>query len=194
MSLDSLEVTRLLHAVEAGRPDAWDRLLPVVYDELKKLAGGQLRRERSGHTMQPTALVHECYLRLAGADGPHWENRTHFFGAAANVMRRVLVDHARARLAQKRGGGAADRTRRDDLDDALVSFEERSTDLLALDEALTRLAAIDAEQSRIVELRFFGGLSTDETAAFMNVSPSSVDRGWRIARAWLLREIEGSAA
>lgn len=193
MSLDSREVTQLLHAVEAGRPDAWDRLLPVVYDELKKLAGGQLRRERSGHTMQPTALVHECFMRLAGEEGPHWESRTHFFGAAANVMRRVLVDHARARLAQKRGG-ALERTHREDLDDALVSFEERSTDLLALDEALTRLSSIDAEQSRIVELRFFGGLSTDETASFLNISPSSVDRAWRVARAWLMREIEGRAS
>lgn len=188
MSADSGAITRLLQDLGAGQAGAWEKLLPVVYDELKQLAGAQLRRERSGHTMQPTALVHEVYLRLAGQQMPSWESRAHFFGAAATVMRRVLVDHARHRKAAKRGGGAAHGDT-SDVEEALIAFEERSTDLLALDDALTRLATMDAEQSRIVELRFFGGLSTAEAAHVLGVSESTVERGWRVARAWLLREV-----
>ncbi len=188
MSAESNSVTRLLQDLGTGQAGAWEKLLPVVYEELKKLAGAQLRRERSGHTMQPTALVHEVYLRLAGQQTPSWESRAHFYGAAAAVMRRVLVDHARHRKAAKRGGGSAQEDA-SDVEDALVAFEERSTDLLTLDDALTRLAALDAEQGRIVELRFFGGLSTAETAHVLGVSESTVERGWRVARAWLMREV-----
>lgn len=179
------QVTTLLGEVSRGDRSAWERLLPLVYDELRKIAGGAMRRERSAHTLQPTALVHEAYLRLAGQEEADFRSRLQFFAAAAEVMRRILVDHARARLAQKRGGGAA----RTELDEALVYFESRSTDVLALDEAIARLSAIDAMQARIVELRFFGGLSVAEAAEVLSASPSTVERGWRLARAWLLREV-----
>lgn len=178
-------VTTLLGEVSRGDRSAWERLLPLVYEELRKIAGGAMRREKSAHTLQPTALVHEAYLRLSGQDQPDFRSRLHFFAAAAEMMRRVLVDHARARLAQKRGGGAS----KSELDEALVYFESRSTDVLALDEAIGRLEAIDAIQARIVELRFFGGLSVAETAEVLTTSPATVERGWRMARAWLLREV-----
>ncbi|MBI5765028.1 MAG: sigma-70 family RNA polymerase sigma factor [Planctomycetes bacterium] len=178
-------VTRLLSDASQGRQEAWNQLVPLVYDELRQLADAQMRNERPGHTLQPTALVSEAFLRLFEHDHANFNNRSHFFGAAAQIMRRILVDHARARLAEKRGGQA----RRADLDDALLSFEDRSTDVLALDEALSRLADLDTEQARIVELRFFGGLSVEETAGVLKTSPSTVERGWRVARAWLLRAL-----
>ncbi len=180
-------VTRLLTEASHGRREAWNQLVPLVYQELRKLADVEMRRERAGHTLQPTALVSEAYLRLVEQNEAGFNNRTHFFGAAARVMRRILVDHARSRLAAKRGGDAVRRH----LDESLISFEDRSTDVLALDEALLRLAQLDTQQARIVELRFFGGLTVEETAQVLCTSPSSVERGWRIARAWLLRAISG---
>jgi RNA polymerase sigma factor (TIGR02999 family) len=179
------QVTRLLADAGRGRREAWDQLAPLIFDELRKVAAAEMSRERAGHTLQPTALVNEAYLKLVNLREAEFNSRTHFFGAAATVMRRILVDHARAKRAAKRGGGAE----RIDLDDALLSFEERSTDVLGLDAALSKLAEMDAEHARIVELRFFGGLSVEETAIVLNTSASSVERGWRIARAWLMREI-----
>lgn len=187
MSSISADVTRLLSEAIAGRTDAWNRLTPLVYHELYDLAAAAMQRERGAHTLQPTALVNEAFIRLIDQSRAEFNSRTHFYGAAANVMRRVLVDYARARLADKRGGGRAAQP----LDEALVAFEQRSTDLLALDAALTKLAALDPEQARIVELRFFGGLTVDETAALVGVSTSSIERAWRMARAWLLREVTG---
>jgi RNA polymerase sigma-70 factor, ECF subfamily len=187
MQTKSHDVTRLL--AEAGHGDrvAWEQLAPRVYEELHQLAESALRRERAGHTLQPTALVHEAFIKLAGQDHASWENRRHFYGAAAVVMRRVLVNHALARKAAKRGGGQSPC----ELDSTLVAFEDRSTDLLALDEALKRLAEMDPQQGRIVELRFFGGLSFPEVAELLEVSLSTVERSWRVARAWLLMEITG---
>lgn len=185
MTQPSNQVTRLLAQIGDGRRDAWDELAPLVYQELHRLAEIELVGERSGHTLQPTALVNEAYLRLVDQRKAGWNNRAHFFGAAATAMRRILIDHARARRADKRGGERS----RQDLDEALVMFEERSTDLLDLDAALSRLASFDPEQEKIVEMRFFGGLTVEETAAALATSPSSVERGWRAARAWLLREI-----
>jgi RNA polymerase sigma-70 factor (ECF subfamily) len=179
------EVTQMLAAIGRGDRSALSSLIPLVYQELRKLADDKLRREPSDHTLQPTALVHEAYLRLVGQEQLDWNNRTHFFGAAAEIMRRILVDHARKRRALKRGGDRPGEA----LDEAIVLFEERSADLLALDEALTRLGRLDPEQVRIVELRFFGGLGVEETAGILGVSASTVARGWRLARAWLLREL-----
>jgi len=187
MSSAPADVTRLLSEAIAGRSDAWDRLTPLVYHELHDLAAAAMQRERGAHTLQPTALVNEAFIRLIDQSRAEFNSRTHFYGAAANVMRRVLVDYARARHADKRGGGRAPQP----LDEALIAFEQRSTDLLALDAALTQLAALDPEQARIVELRFFGGLTVDETAALLGVSTSSIERAWRMARAWLLREVAG---
>lgn len=182
------DITRLLAAAASGKPGAWDELAPLIYHELRQIAEAAMRRERVGHTLQPTALVHEAYLRLAGQDVGNWNNRVHFYGAAAQTMRRLLIQYARQHKAAKRGGGqrvAADGA----LDDLMIAFEERATDLLALDEALERLAAMNAQQGRIVELRFFGGLTVEETASLLGVSPSTVERDWRVARAWLLGEI-----
>lgn len=178
-------VTQLLAEAGRGRREAWERLTPLIYDELHDLAEAAMRKERSCHTLQPTALVHEAFVRLAGQDQARWNNRTHFYGAAAQTMRRILVDHARRRRAEKRGGGATC----EPLDAALISFEDRSTDLLDLDAALTRLAALDRQQARIVELRFFGGLTVEEAAELLGISVSSVERSWRTARAYLLREV-----
>jgi RNA polymerase sigma-70 factor, ECF subfamily len=163
-----------------------DSLLPLVYKELRRLAAGYLRREKPGQTLQPTALVHEAYLRLMKDRPDRWQNRAHFCAIAAHSMRQILIERARARGAAKRGGGGPRVT----LDEALVGGEDRSIDLLALDEALERLAAIDPEQARLVELRFFGGLTVEETADAMNISPATVKRHWTIAKAWLSRELE----
>jgi RNA polymerase sigma factor (TIGR02999 family) len=182
------EVTQLLQQWTEGRSDALDRLLPEVYAELKRLAGGYLRRERPDHTLQPTALVHEAFVKLVDQRAVRWQNRAHFFGIAARVMRRILVDHARAHRAGKRGAGA----QRLPLDEALAVAAERHVDLLALDEALTRLAAIDPQQSRIVELRFFGGLTMEETAEVLGISPATVGRDWVVAKAWLHATLEGA--
>jgi RNA polymerase sigma factor (TIGR02999 family) len=165
-----------------------DALLPIVYEELRRLAAAYLRRERPGQTLQPTALVHEAYLRLMKDRPDRWQNRAHFCAIAAHSMRQILIERARARGAQKRGGAQPRVT----LDEALVAADGRespSVDLIALDEALARLEAIDAEQARLVELRFFGGLTIEETAQAMNISPATVKRHWTLARAWLAREL-----
>jgi RNA polymerase sigma factor (TIGR02999 family) len=179
-------VTRLLASVADGDERAVDELLPLVYEQLHGLAERHLRGERPGHTLQPTALVHEVYLKLVGSPGARWRNRAHFVAIATRAMRQVLVTHALRRRTAKRGG----RRNAVALDDAVALFEERSTDLLALDEALTKLAQIDAQQSRIVELRFFGGLTVAETAEVTGVPTRTVEREWTVARAWLRREIE----
>jgi RNA polymerase sigma-70 factor (ECF subfamily) len=166
-----------------------DSLLPLVYQELRRLAASYLRRERPGQTLQPTALVNEAYLRLLKDRPDRWQNRAHFCAIAAHSMRQILIERARARHAQKRGGQRARAT----LDDALMAGGERSIDLLALDEALERLAAMDPEQARLIELRFFGGLTIEETAEAMDISPATVKRHWLVARAWLARELEGQA-
>lgn len=164
-----------------------DRLLSIVYTELHKQAARYLRKERAGHTLQPTALVHEAYLRLIDQREVAWQNRAHFFGICAQLMRRILVDHARERLAEKRGGAGAVRLT---LDERVAIVEEREVDLLALDEALTRLAAMDKRQARVVELRFFSGLNVEETAKVMEVSPATVKLDWSMAKAWLRREMK----
>lgn len=179
------EITQLLRQWSDGRQEALDRLLPEIYAELRKLASSYLRRERSDHTLQATALVHEAFLRLIDQRSVKWQSRAHFFGIAAQMMRRILVDHARAHDTDKRGSGEA----RLSLDEALIVAPSTDVDLLALDEALARLAAIDAQQSRVVELRFFGGLTIAETAEVLRVSPATVGREWTLAKAWLYAEL-----
>lgn len=181
----------MLLAWSAGEPGAEDRLFPLVYDELKRMARRHLRREREGHTLQPTALVNEAYLRLIDQTRVSWRNRAQFFGVASTMMRRILVNHARALAAGKRGGAAQRLSIRDD--DA-VSTEQDATDLLALDEALTRLAAIDERKSRVVELLYFGGLENREAAEVLGVSDKTVQRDWQMARRWLYRELSADAA
>lgn len=162
----------------------------MVYAELHRLAHRQMRSERPGHTLQTSALVNETYLRLVDSNRVQWQNRAHFFAVCAQLMRRILVDHARSRGSLKRGGGG----RNIALDDARVGVPSPDTDLLALDEALTRLAAVDLRKSRVVELRHFGGLSVEETAAALEVSPETVMRDWRVAKLWLLRELDREAS
>jgi len=176
-------ITSLLARAQEGDRQATDELMPLVYEELRQLADRFLAAEKRGATLQPTALVHEAYLRLVGSDQAGWENRAHFFGAAARAIRRILVDRARARRAARRGG---DRPLRLDTD-APLAGPGPSLDVLALDEALAKLASIDAQKARVVELRFFGGLSVDETAATLGVSASTVNRDWAFARTWLHR-------
>ena len=185
-------VTELLRAWSDGDEGALERLMPLVEAELRRLARGYMGRERRGHTLQVTALVNEAFLRLTDARRLRWQDRAHFLGISARLMRRVLVDHARARGYQKRGGGA----QRVTLDDALVVSPEPAldrVDLVALDRALEALAAVDARKSRVIELRFFGGLSVEETADVLHVSADTVKRDWRLAKLWLLRELEGDA-
>ena len=179
-------VTRLLNDWSNGDQTALDQLMPLVYAELHRLAASYLSRERSDHTLQPTALVNEAYLRLIDQNSLAWENRAQFFGIAAQMMRRILVNHARDRHADKRGGPDILRV---SLDDAISFFEERDVNLVALDEALTRLAEMDQRQSQIVELRFFGGLKIEEVAAQLHTSPATVKREWATAKLWLLREL-----
>ncbi|HEX8070981.1 MAG TPA: sigma-70 family RNA polymerase sigma factor [Pyrinomonadaceae bacterium] len=180
------EITRLLRQWGAGDRAALDELLPLVYDELHRQAARYLRREHAGHTLQPTALIHEAYLRLIEQHSVRWQNRTHFFAIAAQMMRRVLVDYARAKHREKRGGGDV----RLPLDAAtLAAGGEGGIDLLALDEALTRLAALDEQQARVVVLRYFGGLSLEATAEALHVSRSTAARDWDVAKAWLRREL-----
>jgi len=185
------EITRLLAEIRGGNDQAQSQLIPLVYQELRRLARQYMRRERPSHTLQPTALVHEAYLRLMGQQsGVQWENRTHFFAVAARVMRRVLVDHARAHRAEKRGGEEPKLA----VDDAPVFSGLTRAELLDLDQALERLAERDPRQAHIVELRFFGGLSESETAELLEISTRTVKRDWSLARAWLYREIsEGPA-
>src|SRR4051812_43479241 len=176
----------------AGRqPDPEvDALLPLVYDELRRLAAAYLRRERPGQTLQPTALVHEAYLRLLKDKPGRWQNRAHFCAIAAHSMRQILIERARARGAQKRGGAR----QRVTLDERLLPGGETSIDLLALDEALERLAALDPDQARLPRARFFGGLTVEETAEAMDISPATVKRHWAVASAWLARELEGNSS
>ena len=188
-SAASADVTGLLKAWSRGDPDAGERLVPLVYDELKRQAARHLRRERRDHTLRPTALVHEVYLRLVGQDRVAWKSRAQFFGVAAQVMRRILVDHARRRAADKRAGG----WRRVALDEELPA-PTRDVDLVQLERALQELSALDPEKVRMVELRFFAGLSLEETAEVLEVSPSTVTREWRLARAWLFRRLRRDAA
>jgi RNA polymerase sigma-70 factor (ECF subfamily) len=182
------DVTQLLADVQNGRRDAAPQLISLVYEELRRLARQQMRRERSDHTLQATALVHEAYFRLVNQPERNWQNRTHFIRIAAQVMRRMLIDYARARRTVKRDGGL----QRVPLEEPLLFAEGQSDELLALDEALERLAQLDARQSRIVELRFFGGLTVDETAAALDISAKTVKRDWSVARAWLHREVKKS--
>jgi RNA polymerase sigma factor (TIGR02999 family) len=177
-------VTELLARWHAGDEEAAQALMPIVYDQLRRLARGFLRKERSDHTIQSTALVHEAYLRLVKQERAEFQNRAHFFAISAHLMRRILVDYARKRRAAKRDGGL-----KVILDDAVSEEPFRGTDVIRLDEALEGLAALDPEQSRIVELRFFTGLSIEETADILHLSPATVKRRWATARAWLLREM-----
>jgi RNA polymerase sigma-70 factor, ECF subfamily len=190
---DGGEVTQLLARASSGDAGARATLFDVLYRELRRLAESVMRAERANHTLQPTALVHETYLRLAGNQG-RFENRAHFLGVAASAMRRVLVDHARGRKAQKRGSGATLVTV-DNLDDLpQAQAEAEDIDLVVLDDLLSRLSAIDARQGQIVELRFFGGLSVEETAAVVGISERTVKREWQMSRAWLRREMSRLAA
>ena len=182
-------VTKLLRAWGNGDDDALERLTPLVEAELRRLARAYMARERRGHTLQITALVNEAFLRLTDARCVRWQDRAHFLGISARLMRRVLVDHARARGYQKRGGGA----QRVTLDEALLPSPEPAVDLVALDRALVALAAADIRKSRVIELRFFGGLSVEETADVLHVSADTVKRDWRLAKLWLLRELDGDA-
>ncbi|MDQ3546551.1 MAG: sigma-70 family RNA polymerase sigma factor [Verrucomicrobiota bacterium] len=179
------EVTQVLIDWSKGDRGAAERLMPLIYDELRQIARGYLRRERADHTLQATGLVHEAYLRLVDQTGASWQNRAQFFGVAASVMRRVLVDHARRHRAEKRGGN----WEKVEFDDALAAGLPRSLDLVALDDALQELARVDPRQSQVVELRFFGGLTTEEAGEVLEVSPRTIKREWRRARAWLYREM-----
>ncbi len=185
------DVTRILSAIEHGDPQAAERLLPLVYDELRKLAAQRLAREKPGQTLQATALVHDAYLRLVGAQDPGWDGRGHFFAAAAEAMQRILVEGARRRQRLKRGG---DRSRRD-LDEVALSIAapdgEAEDDLLALDAALTKLAGREPLRARLVQLRYFSGLSVAQAAEVLGISTSTADRYWTFARAWLRVEIAG---
>ena len=183
----SEEVTRLLAELARGEPVA-ELLFPLVYEELRDLASAQLRREKPGHTLQPTALVHEAFLKLAGQERARFESRSHFLAIAATAMRRVLVHHAEKRGSQKRGGGRA-REATGALDAVVAPDAGEAVDLLALDEALTRLAALDERKAKVVELRYFAGLSVEEVAEAQGSSPATVKRDWEFARAWLLREL-----
>ena len=183
--MSSEALTDLLDLWSRGDRQAGDRALTLAYPELRRIAGRLFRRERSGHTLEATAVVHEALARLVGDDGIRWEGRAHFFGFCAHVMRRVLVDYARERNTAKRGG----RRERTTLTESRLLALPRTPDLLALDEALTRLAAIDAQKAAVVELRFFGGCSIEDTAATLGVSVATVNREWRRARAWLFREL-----
>lgn len=185
MSDGPTDVTRLLADVAAGDRSAAEALLPIVYDELKRRAGMLMQRERAGHTLQPTALVHDAFLQLVQQDRVDWQGRAHFFAVASRIMRRLLVDHARARLRDKRGGGAE----RISLDEGLGLTIERDADVIALHDALEELAATDPRQAEIVELRFFGGLSVEEVAAVLGVSKRTVEGEWTMSKAWLRRAL-----
>jgi RNA polymerase sigma factor (TIGR02999 family) len=181
----SKNLTQLLVAWSDGDESALESLMPLVYDELHRLARRYMRRERAGHVLQTTALINEAYLRLIDMNGVQWQNRAHFFAVSAQLMRRILVDFARSRDRQKRGA----RLQQVSLDQALEVTGDQQTDLVRLDDALAALAAIDLRKSKVVELRFFGGLSVDETSEVLKVSPETVMRDWKMAKMWLLREI-----
>jgi RNA polymerase sigma factor (TIGR02999 family) len=190
MTLSQHRVTQLLHEWGHGNQTALEQLMPLVYAELHKMARRHMQQQNPGHTLQTTALIHEAYLRLAGDSVKDWKNRDHFFGVAAKAMRHVLVDHARAKHAAKRGGAV----RAVPLDEGVGTAGERMAGLIALDEALTDLAKLHPRQSQVIELRFFGGLSVDETAEILKVSPETVMLDWRAAKAWLQRELDGRSS
>lgn len=183
-------ITQLLHQAQQGDKQVLDEIFPLVYEELHRLAASHLRQERNNHTLQPTALVHEAYLRLVGQHNVDWHNRAHFFSIAAEMMRRILVNYALNRNAVKRGNGEV----RLALDEAVNFAQQQEVDLVLLDESLTRLAAFDPQKAKIVELRFFGGLSVEEVAAVTGLSDSTVKRQWRAAKAWLYTQISGLAS
>ena len=183
-------VTALLVRWRSGDDEALQELMPLVYGELRRLARSYLRQERPDHTLQSTALVHEAYVRLTGSSLPEWQDRAHFFGIAANLMRQILVEHARGRNTAKRGGGAC----RLAIDEAEEQPDRSGVDIVALDDALKDLSKIDQQQSRVVELRFFAGLSIEDTAELLGVSPSTVKRDWNTARVWLFRELDRTSA
>ncbi len=183
---DDGDLDRLVDEARGGSREALEALLPLVYQELRRVAAAYLRRERPGQTLQPTALVHEAYLRLARARDLSWQNRAHFLAIAAHSMRQILVERARARHAAKRGGGGERVT----LDEGHLADGPLDVDLLDLDVALTRLSALEPEHARLVELRYFGGLTIEEAASAMDTSPATVKRMWALARAWLLRELQ----
>ena len=180
------EITQMLIELTGGNKDVVNQILPHIYDELRRLAGSYLRRERADHTLQPTALVHEAYMKLIDQKQVHWQNRAHFFGIAAQVMRRILMDHARKHTAEKRGGDADKLPLEEEI---LVVSHERSADLIALDDALQALSQFDEQKAKIVELRYFGGLSIEETAEVIGVSVPTINRQWRMAKAWLHAEL-----
>jgi RNA polymerase sigma factor (TIGR02999 family) len=186
VSAEQREISLILRDWGEGRRDSANVLLALVYDELRRIARQYLRKERSDHTLQPTALVHEAYMKLIDISDVSWQDRAHFFAVASNVMRHILVDHARARATDKRGGEA----QRIALEDAVKLSDAPDIDLLALDEAMKQLAEFDAQQSKIVELRFFGGLTIEETAHVLAISPATVKREWTMAKAWLFRRIK----
>jgi len=190
MSTNSSEISLLLDQYRAGQTEALGKLMELVYDDLRRLAAWQLQTERFDHSLQPTALVHEAYLKLAGHNQVEWQNKAHFFALAAQVMRHILVDHARTKHRDKRGGAQASVA----LDEALKLSHPSEPNLVELDEALNTLAGQDARKSRIVELRYFGGLSIEETADVLGISPTTVRREWTLAKAWLRRELGKDAA
>jgi len=179
------ELTQLLIDWSNGDRAALDKLMPLIDEELRRLAHRYMTRERAGHTLQTTALVNEAFLRLVNRKNLHWQNRAHFFGIAAQLMRTILVDHARSHASAKRGGGA----RKLELDEAMVVSQQKASEVIALDDALKQLALLDPQQSRIVELRFFGGLTVEEAAEVLQVSPATVKREWSTAKAWLYHEL-----
>jgi len=185
MNSPELDVTSLLKRHSDGDPDALSKLIPLIYHELHRVASSYLRRERPDHTLQSTALVHEAYLRLINQKEVNWNNRNHFFAVAAQLMRRILVDHARKHIASKRGSSLT----KVSLEEAAILHKEHPRELIALDELLSRLAVMDPQGSRIVELRFFAGLSLEETAVLMELSTAKVRREWSIAKTWLKREL-----
>jgi RNA polymerase sigma factor (TIGR02999 family) len=189
-TLSPHEITQLLEDWSNGNQAALDKLYPLVYDELRRMARRYMNRERKDHTLQTTALINEAYLRLVEQRHVHWQNRAHFFAISAQIMRRILIDHARRYNYAKRGAGA----QKISLDETAVVARDRAAELLSLDEALHRLAEIDQRRSRVVELRFFGGLDNDEIAAVLKISPNTVTRDWNLARAWLYQELSGSVA
>lgn len=181
------DVTRLLEAWSSGKSEAIDELMPLVYEELKRMAKKYMNSQPSGHTLQTTALIHEAYLKLADQREKRWQNRAHFFAVAAQAMRHILVDHARSQQTQKRGG----ETQIISLEDAAIISNERADEIVALDESLNNLFALDERKGRVVELRYFGGLSVEETAEVLKISEETVMRDWRFAKTWLLRELSG---
>ncbi len=183
------EITRALQGIRSGDPDAKTQLIQLVYDELRLIAARQLRRERAGHTLQSTALVHETYLRLLGKSACDWKDRAHFFGAAACAMRHILVDHARAADAQRRGGGASPV----EMTDMIAAIEDRTDEILGVDQALHRLHEISPRQESIVEMRFYAGFTEEEVAEILHLSTRTVKREWSVARAWLRGEMRGRA-